>query len=477
MGRVANGVVKAVFLQVATGSKGGHALAAGTTSHESSRTKRSLMLRQLITVSTFTAIAQVAGFIKLWLTARLFGVGPELDGYFLALVAPTFFSGTLSSMLQSALFPVRARLAAGQDGVVVERFERGVLGGLFVLGLAIAVVILLVGPSLLAKGSSSVAPSVLDAARFVYPFAALLVPVNAVGDGLGYLLAMRGRYPVAAAAPIANALLGAGLLVAWPDGGLLNLALGTVAGLVLQVTICAWALSRTGFRLFFASTSLTGLGQEWQEMMRLSAWIFPGVVFSNLSATLPTVLIASYGEGAVSAFGYAWRLHQYAIQLVVMASSPILLARFAQLVASGDEAALRALLRKAVWSSFVIGLVSLIFVSWIGEALLRLVFSGRFDADSAAQVGGQWLWLTLALGPAVLGNVFAKVWQARRLARLLSVLSGLGLASFLALYAALAPSLTVYSVAAAVGIASFIVPATGWRFAWGNVPHSYSSRS
>ena len=424
------------------------------------------MRRQLIIITTLTAIAQGAGFLKLWLTARLFGVGPELDGYYLALVMPTFVSGTLSGLLQTALFPVRARLAAGGDQQKVARFERGVIVVLLGFGLAISASILLAGSFIITGTGGSIAPPVLSAAGFVLPFAALLVPLNGVGDGLGYLLAMRDRYSIAAAAPIANALLGAAMLAAWPEGGLFNLALGTVAGVALQVAICAWALARTGFVFFADLPAWAEFSAEWREMFRLAAWIVPGVVFANLTATLPTVLIAPYGEGAVSAFGYAWRLHQYAIQLLVMAASPVLLARFSQLVAAGNERAIRRLLRKATWLSCGLGVLAVGGVALLGEPLLTSVFSGQFDATAAALVADHWLWLTVALGPAILGNVFAKVWQARGRSGLMSLLAGVGLAVLLLSHAILARWLGPHSVAAAIGLSSIAVLVAGWRTAF-----------
>lgn len=84
------------------------------------------MRKQLALVTVFTVIAQAAGFVKLWVTARLCGVGPELDGYNLALVAPTLISGVLSGIVQTGLFPVRARIAARSDSNVVDAFERSV---------------------------------------------------------------------------------------------------------------------------------------------------------------------------------------------------------------------------------------------------------------------------------------------------------------------------------------------------------------
>ena len=424
------------------------------------------MRRQFAAVTLLTAVAQGAGLIKLWLTARLFGVGAELDGYFLALLAPTFLSGALSGMLQTALFPVRARLAAEEAKDVLLRFERTVLAGLLVLGAALGLILWLAGPWILAWSGTDLAPAVRESARFVFPFAALLIPLNTVGDGLGYLLAMRNRYPVAAAAPIANALLGAGLLYAWPEGGLLNLALGTVAGLALQVCICLLALQRQEPRLLAAWPAFAGLQGPWRKMSHLSVWILPGVIFSNLSATLPTVMIAPYGEGAVSAFGYAWRLHTYAIQLLVMATSPVLLARFSDLIAVGDEKTLRRLLRQAVAISSAIGLGSVVLVAWAGVPLLELLFGGRFDSQAAEAVAGHWLWLCVALGPALLGNVYVKVWQARRLAQAISLLAALGLVSFWVLHAGLSGWLGSQAVAAAVGLASFVVPLAGWRLAW-----------
>lgn len=424
------------------------------------------MRRQLIIVSTLTAIAQGVGFFKLWLTARLFGVSAELDGYFLALAAPTLITGVLSGMVQTGLFPVRARLAAKGDETVLLGFERAILGTLLGLGILMAVAVLLAGPPVLAWAGAGITPPVQAATLFVLPFAAVLIPLNIVGEGMGYLLAARERYPVAAAAPIANSLLGAALLAAWPQGGLLNLAVGTVAGVVLQAAICAWALGRTGFCFFAGWPAWAKLSAEWRAMFRYSVWILPGVLCANLAATLPTVLIAPYGEGAVSAFGYAWRLHQYAIQLLVMAASPVLLARFSRLVAVGDEGEVQRLLRKATWVSAGFGLLGIAGVALAGEPLLRLVFSGRFDATAAAQVAGHWLWLTVALGPAILGNVLAKVWQARGRAGLMSLLAGLGLAVFLLAHVLLAKWLGAHAVAAAVGLSTVAVLGAGWRAAF-----------
>ncbi len=422
------------------------------------------MRRQLLSVAVLTALSQAAGFLKLWWTARLFGVGAELDGYFLALVLPTMIAGILSGALQTALFPVRARLAVEQDPAAVERFERLVLLGMLALGLLIAGAIVVARPWILDGIAAQATPGVRAVAAFVLPYAASLVVFNAVGDALGYLLAMRDRYPAAAAAPIANALLGAWLLAAWPSGGLFNLALGTVLGLALQVGICLLALCRSGFALWGPLPTLPEAAGYWGKMARLAGWILPGVAFANLKASLPPMLVASYGEGAVSAFGYAWRLHTSLVQVLVMAASPLILARFSRLHAASDSAAMARILRQAFVVSFAVGATAWVLVWGLGTPLLAAVFGDRFDAVAAARVGALWAWLTAGLAFSLLGNVYAKLWQAQARPRLLSALAGFSLLTFGAAYWIFAHWLNEQAIAGALVVAEATVVIAGRRF-------------
>lgn len=422
------------------------------------------MKKQLVSVMAVTLLAQLAAFVKLWLTARLFGVGPELDGYNLGFVLPTLVAGILSGMLQTGLFPVYAQLRAEGNTRRLEQFERLVLLAMGVLAGIIALV--------LAVGASNVAELLAhdstDAVRqwtaFVLPWAAAAILLNGIGDYLGYVLALRGRYVIAASAPIANAILGAALLAAWPEGGLLNLTLGTVAGIALQVMICLAGAQWAGFRPFGVTLAVGEFKSEFAQMLRLGGWILPGLVFANLTASLPTILVAQYGEGAVSAFGYAYRLHQSAIQLLVMAASPVILAHFSDLVARGEWESLRVLLRKAGWISLTIGFVAWAGVFLLGEPVLAIVFGhGRFDAEAVNRVASQWAWLTLGLAPAILGNVLAKCLQALARPRLISVLAAVGLLVLLGLAAVFSGLLSESAVPAALSGSALFVTLLLWK--------------
>ena len=51
--------------------------------------------------------------------------------------------------------------------------------------------------------------ALVDATTYVLRFAAFAIVLNVIGDYTGYILALRGRFVIAVAAPIANAFIGA----------------------------------------------------------------------------------------------------------------------------------------------------------------------------------------------------------------------------------------------------------------------------
>ncbi|MEQ1602844.1 MAG: hypothetical protein HOP04_03970 [Methylophilaceae bacterium] len=422
------------------------------------------MKKQLAVVSILTVASQLAALFKLWFTARIFGIGSELDGYNLSIVLPTLIVGVMAGVLQTGLFPVRAKLNADGDEVATASFERSVLLGIAVLGCIFTLLLLLGAPFIVDRLSQSAPESVRTSLAFAFPVIVLLVALNFVGDCCGYLLAMRNRFAIAAAAPVANGLLGAFMLAVWPEGGLTNLVAGTVLGVALQVSICLWGLKSTGFVFIGPLPTWVTTKGHWGEMLSLGGWILPGVIFSNLVVSLPPVWAAQYGEGAVSAFGYAYRLHSSALQLLVIASSTVILAQFSNLVAQGDVAAVRRILAKAGAVSAIVGLFGVLAVWAVGAVLLHWLFGGRFDNDAAERVSSHWLLLTLGLPFAILGNVFAKLWQAQKRPQLISIMAAISLMSLTVMHSIADLFLKEYSLPAALATSATSVVLVGIWF-------------
>lgn len=421
------------------------------------------MRRQLVVVSLLTGLSQLAAFFKLWFTARVFGVGSELDGYNLALVIPTLISGVVAGVLQTGFFPVRASLHAKGDVKETDAFERSVLWGSALLGLGLSFFVMISTPWL----RQYMAPeggSVCEAFSLALPYVSLLVVLNMVCDCSGYMLAMRGKFPYAAGAPIVNGILGGLMLGLWPEGGLLSLVLGTLVGASAQLLVCLWGVRKTAFLIFGSLPSWVDILPRVRKMTVLGSWVLPGVVFSNVAVSLPPVWAASYGEGVVSAFGYAYRLHTSLVQLLIMASSTLILARFSHLIAERDGRGIQRLLRQAAVMAFSGGALCVIFIWFFGEPLLLWLFGGRFNVDAASKVTAFWIWLSVGLGFTLLGNVFAKLWQAQSRPKLISVMAASSLVALCASYFLLRELMGERAVALALSVAPVAVVLWGLKF-------------
>lgn len=423
------------------------------------------MRKHLAIVTILTIASQLAALLKLWFTARIFGVSAELDGYNLSLVLPVLIGGVMAGVLQTGFFPVRARLNAEGDEKSLIEFERSVLVGVGLLGFIITFLLMIGSPFVIESLTHSAPGTVKSALASAYPVVIFLVLLNFVGDCCNYLLAMRNHFAIAAAAPIINGLIGAMMLALWPDGGLDILIASTMIGMVFQVGITLLGLKATGFVFFGALPSWTVTREHWYGMLTLGAWILPGVIFSNLLVSLPTVWAAKYGEGAVSAFGYAYRLHSSAIQLLVIASSTIFLAEFSNLVAHRNVGKVKEILAKVTVLSIVIGAFSLLGIWLLGEEILETLFGGgEFDSDAVTRVSSHWLLMSVAIPFAIIGNVYAKLWQAQKRPQLISVMAAISLLSFSLASYAMSPFLKEYSLSLAIAVSAFSVVMTGMWF-------------
>jgi len=385
------------------------------------------MKRQFAIVAMLTLASQIAAFIKLWVTAHAFGVGAIVDGYNLALVVPILLSSSLSGIVQTGLFPVRSRIAAAKVPAEVDAFERAILLGVVGLGLALTLLLVLSRSVVMLWVAGDAPPATQGAFAAAFLPLASLLTLNVVGDCAGYLLAMRNKFAIAAGAPIVNGAAGAVILFSFSDGGVGTLVWSTIVGVALQVGICLLGLRFTRLRLLGSLPATRSFAAAVRDMAKLGVWMVPGVVLSNLVLSLPQVWITQYGEGAVSAFGYALRLHLASLQLIVMASSTLLLARFSELVSTAQKDAVNGLLKVAVLASWVVGALGFILVLVIGEPLLNVLLGGKFTSEAAHRVAVHWAIITGSLPFAIMSNIYAKLWQAEGKPFLMTLLSAVNL--------------------------------------------------
>lgn len=400
------------------------------------------MNRDIASTLALAALAQLAAFGKSVLVAFYFGIGTDVDGYYLAQVIPMTLAGIVTGFLQTGFLTVyTGHLATDRTDAAAALLGR-TLQAVAATGLAFSLIIAITAPWLLELLVPGAAPAVRDAAVFSLRALAFLLVLNAFADCLGLALNAHRSFGLAALAPTANAFVASVLLMAAPDWGLANLVAGTLLGVIAQLLLVAYGMRLKHIRIAWSVDS------EWREVLRVGSSIIPGLVFANTSAAVPTIVAASLGEGAVAAFSVALRLHGAATQAFTIALSTVLLPHFALAVGRADSNFIRDWLVNAFLPATLIALAATLWVGLEGETFVSLVYQrGAFDAAATTTVAGAWFFLTLGLFPSVWGVSMAKVLQAFRLG---GTMSGI---AFAALILTIGLSLQLSSYAGLMGLA------------------------
>lgn len=368
------------------------------------------MTRDLNLVVVLSAVAQVAAFLKSILIAYFFGVSPELDGYFLAQVVPAIVTGTAAGVLQSSFVPTYVQLKtegrASEAGELAGRLMQVVM----LVGAALASIVALFADQIVHASAPLAEPAVVVAATYSLRVLSLLLLLNALADFLALLLNAELRFAAAALAPTANAVVASVFLLIAPELGLANLVWGTLLGLAVQVLVLAYALLRRPVQVRFGHA---GTVKHLRHVGLRSLAALPAVIIANFAANLPSLLAATLGAGAVSAFNYAWKLNLAATQAAGIAIGTVMLPHFSEMLARRDHASIHRALGRVIPLLFAIAGIALIWIWVAGEPFLRAAFQrGRFSKEDAQAVHHLWLVLAIGLAPSIASIALAKVIQA-----------------------------------------------------------------
>lgn len=415
----------------------------------------SKMRKDLARVLLIAAFVQLGAFGKSILIAYYFGVGAELDGYYLAQVTPALLAGIASGFLQTGFLTTYAgHVARGENDRAAALLSR-MLIAVALIGFAMSAALALLSPMIVQLTAPSASAEVRSVATHALTILSFLLVLNVLADSMSLALNAHGAFAVAALAPAINIGIASVLLVSFPSWGLDNLIWGTLIGLAAQVLVITFEFWRR--RIRFNSP----LGADLRPSIVAGAAILPGVAFANLTTFVPPLIAATLGDGAVSAFSIAMRLHGAVTQIFVTALSTVLLPYFSLAVGRGDMESIAKQLRAGLPFALFGSSLALSWVWISGSDFVALLFQrGAFDGKATAVVSSVWFWLSTGLFPVIWGTVLAKVLQAKQLGGILSRLSFLGLVIVTTLGWILAMHMGLNGLALAICLA-FLATAAG----------------
>ena len=294
----------------------------------SKKGRKSGLIASVATVSSFTMISRVLGFLRDMMMAALLGAGPIADAFFVAFKLPNFLRRLFAEGAFNAGFvPLFARTLEGEGKVVARDFAAqaqavllAVLVPLVILGIIFMPWIIgLMAAGFEVGGERYEAAVSLSRITFCYIIFISLVALY------GGILNSLGHFAVPAAAPIIlNLCLIAGMITSflWFEAPAASLAWGLAFAGLGQFLWVRAAVNRLGMVPPLQRPKLS------PEVKRLFALILPGVFGAGVAqiSLFADVIFASFlAGGSVSYLYYADRVGQLPLGVIGVAVGTALL--------------------------------------------------------------------------------------------------------------------------------------------------------
>jgi putative peptidoglycan lipid II flippase len=355
-------------------------------------------------------LSRVLGWIRMVVIGGTFGVGGDLDTFFAAFRIPDLmFQLVAAGALSSALIPILAGLLEGGETArawrVVSTVTNLMLVALAVLAAILGVLAPAIVPALTPGFTAARIAQTVDLTRIMLASPILL----ALGAVATSVLNAQGRFAAAALAPVMYnlAIIGAAVMLA-PSAGVTGLALGVAAGAALHVGIQLRPLFATGFQYRPAIEIEDPPARRALVLMAPRAL---GLGASQVTFVVATVLASGLGEGAISAFNFAFTMLQIPVGLIGVPLGVVVFPTLARDLAKGAVRDYVALVTRSVR----ILLFVMLPIAAIGMVLRRdivtLLFDyGRVDERAIAMTSDTLLWFLAGLAAhsaiAVLARAF-----------------------------------------------------------------------
>ena len=353
--------------------------------------------RAALLVSGLTGVSTLLGFVRDAVIAAVYGAGPQLDAYFVALGLANIVLGLLGTSLTRASTPVLAREADGEEvcrghrtfDVVLTRALVGIGALSVALGIAAAPVSRLLAPGLTGEAADLlVLLTRIVLVTTVVVAATDLLVAQAQAHGVFRWGALQG-------VPFNLVMIGcAGLL--GPRIGVVALAVGFLVGSLARLALQLVPLVRHRWPV---RPRLRGDSPGVREITALLPPLVLGQAMLNVNTLVDRAVASTVGEGAVSAVFLGWRLVNLPEMLVVAALVAPLYPAMAAAAAQDDG---RARLRRLVHRGLAVSLTLLGPVAVVllvaPVPVVALAFGrGAFDADAVRLTAVAVLWFVPGL--------------------------------------------------------------------------------
>ena len=369
-------------------------------------------------IALVTILSKLVGFLRDVVTAKYYGASIVSDAYFYAYQIPSFaiiLLGGVGGPFHSATVAVFTKLIPDLDQKPSEFVNRLyntflVLSVFFfsMLGLLCYIFSREIMGIIISNGT----PELISLAALHLK---IMTPVFIVGGIVGIyygLLITYKKFMLPNFSPmVMSIVIIAAVCLTKSDNYGLVLAWATTAGAICQFLLQFPQIRKIGFRfkpnLNFRNNA---------ELKSICELLIPAVFSSTIGQLhiyVDMFFTSSLREGAWTALGYANRIFQFPVGILVTAFLVPLFPLFTRLVAQKDMDGIKSYFNKGVGLLFFVAIPIIIGILVLGLDCVRLVFErGAFTYSDSLMVFDALLYLSVSIIPYVFRDSITRVYYA-----------------------------------------------------------------
>src|SRR5574344_844543 len=376
------------------------------------------LLRAAWMIAVVTIVSKLIGFVRDIIIANYYGASLVSDAYYYAYQIPSLsliLLGGVGGPFHSATVAIFSKLIPNlkdKPSDEVNKLYSTFMTATIIFFLLLSVVMFIFPRQIMGLIISSGSSEMINlAAMHLKIMTPLLVIRGIVGIYYGILIIYR-QFMLTNLSPIIMSVAIIGVVMAVPDDKKgYALAWATTIGAILQLIIQYPNIRKLGYKLRpnFEFTN----NPHFREICEL---LFPAVLSSTVGQIhiyVDMFFTSSLKEGAWTAIGYANRIFQFPVGILVVAFLVPLFPIFARLVADNDMDGIRTYFNKGVGILFFGAIPIIIGIILLGYDGVSMIFErGAFNSSATMMVTEALWFLSVSILPYVFRDSITRVYYS-----------------------------------------------------------------
>lgn len=388
-----------------------------TTTESGRDNKTTSLLKAAWLIAVITVFSKLIGFIRDIVIANFYGASAVSDAYFYAYQIPSLallLLGGVGGPFHSATVAVFSKLIPSLKDKPTEEVNRlysTFMTTTIIFFAILGVLFFIFSHPIMNLIISDGTPEMVNLASMHLK---IMTPIFVIGGicGIYYgLLVTYKEFMLPNLSPIVmSVVIIAMISLAHNDKTGLVLAVATTVGAICQLILQYPRIRQLGFKV------IPNWDLQNPEFKNICELLFPAVLSSTVGQVhiyVDMFFTSSLKEGAWTAIGYANRIFQFPVGILVVAFLVPLFPIFARLVADNDMDGIRNYFNKGVGILFFGAIPIIIGIILLGYDGISMIFErGAFDSKATMMVTEALWFLSVSILPYVFRDSITRVYYS-----------------------------------------------------------------